>query len=140
MVQNKFYFIVSAKNAENGIHYCIWSIFNQSYDNWNCFIINNASNDNTMGIIKRFITDIPTKQTEKKNQFRIFERNIVVDINQNIQFCLNLIQSTKNDILILMDGVQCFTTYNDLQKINEIYQNESIMEYNMGDILTKRIK
>ena len=54
--------IVAAYNSEKYIKYCVNSIINQSYKNWECIIIDDSSTDNTNKLIyllvkndKRFI-------------------------------------------------------------------------------------
>lgn len=51
--------IVPAYNEENRIINCVQSIFNSSYDNTNCVIVNDGSTDNTLSILNQKYQLIP---------------------------------------------------------------------------------
>ena len=45
---------VPVYNGEKYLFECLQSIINQTYQNWECFIINNKSTDNTLAIAEEF--------------------------------------------------------------------------------------
>ncbi|WP_034670117.1 glycosyltransferase family 2 protein [Chryseobacterium populi] len=53
----KFLIVIPAHNEENFILSCLESIDRQSFQNFDCVIVNDGSTDNTQGIIENFIAD-----------------------------------------------------------------------------------
>ncbi|MCL2283549.1 MAG: glycosyltransferase family 2 protein [Fibromonadales bacterium] len=47
---------IPAYNAEKYIEECLNSILSQTFQNWECIIVNDGSTDNTLGIIESFTT------------------------------------------------------------------------------------
>ena len=64
----KYSFIIPAYNAELYIERCLNSILSQTKTNWECIIVNDGSNDNTQGILDKYVI--------KDNRFKVFtQRN-----------------------------------------------------------------
>lgn len=53
----KISLIIPAYNSEKFIHTCLESVKNQTYSDWECFIIDDCSSDNTANIVNQFIND-----------------------------------------------------------------------------------
>lgn len=47
--------VIAAYNAEKYIEECLNSILNQTFQDWECIIVDDASTDNTLSIIKTFV-------------------------------------------------------------------------------------
>ncbi len=47
--------VIPAYNAEKYIEECLNSILNQTFQEWECIIINDGSTDNTPAIIENFV-------------------------------------------------------------------------------------
>lgn len=46
--------VVATYNAANCIYRCLESIYNQSYKNWECFVVDGGSMDGTLSIVSEF--------------------------------------------------------------------------------------
>ena len=62
----KVSFIVTSYNYERYIVECLRSVERQSYNNWECIIVDDVSTDGTVECVNEFINN-----SEKKNQFRL---------------------------------------------------------------------
>ncbi|KIA98022.1 glycosyl transferase [Flavobacterium sp. KMS] len=73
--------LIPTYNCENFIRSTIQSVLNQSYSHWEIIIVDDASTDNTVVIIKEFAQDDNRiKLTElEKNSGNGFARNIALD-------------------------------------------------------------
>lgn len=60
--------IIPAYNHEDYIEECVTSVFNQSYENIECIIINDGSKDNTLNELKRLNNTYPFLLINQKNQ------------------------------------------------------------------------
>lgn len=83
--------IVRTYNSEKYIKNCIDSIISQSYKNWILYVVDNNSNDNTLGIVKDF--DNPNI--------------IILSINNNgiLAKSINLgIKNTNTDVIAFLDS------------------------------------
>ena len=92
---------------------CINSIFNQTYKNWNLFIIDDNSNDHSRTIIRKYL---------KKNVFVIYLKK-----NKGVSFCRNLaIRFSKSKYISFIDA-------DDYWSHNKLEEQISFMEeYNHG--------
>lgn len=66
---------VPVYNGEKYLHECLESIRNQSYDNWECVIVNNRSTDNSLTIAE--------EMTLLDNRFKVITNNEFVDMTTN---------------------------------------------------------
>ena len=85
--------IVPNYNKSNYILDTLQSIENQNFKNWECFIIDDNSNDNSVSLIKNFI--------KTKSKFNL----IVNDKNYGASYCRNLgINQSKGEYIIFLDA------------------------------------
>ena len=102
--------IVPNYNKSNYILDTLQSIENQNFKNWECFIIDDNSNDNSVSLIKNFI--------KTKSKFNL----IVNDKNYGASYCRNLgINQSKGEYIIFLDAddiilPDCFS--NRIKKIS----------------------
>ena len=125
-MENKFKVVIPVYNSEKWIHKCIWSLFNQSYENWESVIINDASTDATLDSIKDFMKDIPDDQSYKKKKFRLLDRNVNVGAMANIAYGSNLICDQDEDIIVLLDGDDWLASQDVLEYLNGVYQDKDV--------------
>ncbi|MBS1571097.1 MAG: glycosyltransferase family 2 protein, partial [Bacteroidetes bacterium] len=61
----KFLIIIPAHNEEENIFYCLKSLENQQFQNFDLMVVNDGSTDNTSGVIENFISKSPIKARVK---------------------------------------------------------------------------
>ena len=66
MTQELISIIVPIYNVENYLRHCLDSIQKQTYQNFECLLINDGSPDNSAGICREYV--------EKDSRFRYFEK------------------------------------------------------------------
>ena len=120
---NNFKVVIPVYNSENWIEKCLESLRTQTYKNWECIIINDNSNDNTLDIIKNYLYNIPDEDLKK---FKIFERIKNVGALENIIFGVNKICKDDEDIIVLLDGDDWLASNDVLQYLDETYNNLNI--------------
>jgi len=108
--EQKIVVITPLYNAQDYIDRCIQSVTAQDYDNWEMYIIDDCSSDNTLEILKTY------------DDYRIN----IIKRSQNMGAVFNQIQTIQsvcrpNDIVMLIDGddalinnPQIFQMYNNL--------------------------
>lgn len=69
MQKPKVSFIVTSYNYERYIEACLGSVVRQTYDNWECIIVDDVSTDATVAQVEKFI-----ENTEAKERFRLIRR------------------------------------------------------------------
>ncbi|GGG61687.1 glycosyltransferase [Epilithonimonas arachidiradicis] len=73
--------IIPCYNVEKYVAFCIDSIINQDYENWECVIINDGSTDNTLEILKSFESISPKiRLFNQKNAGLSATRNRGIDL------------------------------------------------------------
>jgi glycosyltransferase involved in cell wall biosynthesis len=63
-------FIVTSYNYEPYIIECLQSVARQTYDNWECIVVDDVSTDNTVARVRDFIAG-----REVRNRFKLLERS-----------------------------------------------------------------
>jgi FkbM family methyltransferase len=119
--------IVPVYNAEKYIDKCIQSVASQDYDNYHMYIINDASTDNTLNVIKNTINSL---NENIKQRFSILNRT------QNMGAVCNQISTIKSrcysdEIVMLLDGDDWLVNDpNIFDMYNNLYQDGA--EYTYG--------
>lgn len=76
-------------NGEAYIRQCIESVINQSYQNWEYFVCNHGSKDNTLEIIKEYAAkDSRIKVIDKPNSERGFYPDMIREIGKGKYFAM----------------------------------------------------
>ena len=112
-------------NAENYIEKTISSIASQDYENYECYLINDASTDNSLKVVLRSLQKLPQNIRDK---FKIIN-NIT-----NMGAVYNQIMNTKplpdNDIIMLVDGDDWLNYDNTIFDFyNNIYKDDIEFTY-----------
>jgi hypothetical protein len=120
--QNHFNFIVPYYNAEEWIRKCINSIMIQKYNNFNCYIIDDMSTDDSVSIVSNLIAG--------DDRFELI-------VNKNKRYALgnivSILQSQcteEESVNIILDGDDWLSSPYVLPYLNEIYcKNNCLMTY-----------
>ena len=78
MLENKMVSIVIATyNSEKTLMRALNSVLNQSFQDWECIVVDGASKDGTIDIVKEFVS--------KDSRFRMFQSQIRVSMMPSIR-------------------------------------------------------
>ncbi|MGS0748878.1 glycosyltransferase family 2 protein [Halpernia sp. GG3] len=113
----KFLIIIPAHNEEEFIFSCLDSLQKQSFQDFECVIVNDGSTDKTQEIVEKFI--------QKNLKFKIYNLKISAHepgakVVQTFYKGLNEIDLKDFDIICKFDADIIFPK-NYLEKINEVY-------------------
>ena len=119
--------IVPIYNVENYLRHCLESIQNQTYQNFECLLINDGSSDNSAEICREYV--------EKDSRFRYFEKE-----NGGVSSARNLgIERSKGQYITFIDSDDWVDSdYLELlyMKINEYNADLAVLtykQYSMND-------
>lgn len=117
--EQKIVVVTPVYNAEKYIERCIKSVISQDYDNWEMFIIDDASTDNTPNIIKQYTKNRVHLITNKINMGAVFNQ-------------IRLIKSRckPSDIVMLIDGDDALVNDNQIfHRYNNLYDGSTEFTY-----------
>jgi len=119
--QQKIVVVTPAYNAEQYITKCIESVVSQDYDNWEMYIIDDCSTDNTFSVASQaaMLSDKITVIRNPMNMGAVY--NHVTTIKQ---FC------DPDDIVMLIDGDDALVNDNQIfQFYNNLYDGSTEFSY-----------
>jgi glycosyltransferase involved in cell wall biosynthesis len=129
-----FKIIIPAYNVEDMIQNALISVLNQDYDNFECIITNDCSEDNTSQVIRDFISD-----NEAQEYFVLYENAERKYALYNLYMMIQEMNAEDEDVIITLDGDDWLNGENVLSRLNEIYEEEdcwltygSYIEYPSG--------
>jgi glycosyltransferase involved in cell wall biosynthesis len=130
---NNFKIIIPIFNVESTIKQTIWSVYNQSYKNWEVMIIDDNSNDKTIEQIQQFMNDISVEHLDLKRKFRLLKRDNSVGFVQNMVYGIDFYKEChdESDIFLILDRNCMLNSYNVLDYINLLYEKHIIATYGM---------
>lgn len=108
-MKNRFSIIIPVFNKEKYINETILSVLNQTYDNYEIIIINDASTDNSLKIIEEVISDKAVIINNKNN--------LGLSASRNIGF-----EASSDKFVAFLDGDDVWDK-NFLKEINELIIN-----------------
>ena len=131
MNNNHFKIIIPLYNCEKYIKQCIENIQWQTYDNFQCIVVDDISTDNSLSIIMKTIgSDI---------RFRVIANTEKKFALQNIYEGILESKPNNEDIIITVDGDDWLADDTVLEKLNTVYSKSqcwltygSYMEYPSG--------
>jgi glycosyltransferase involved in cell wall biosynthesis len=117
--QNRIVVITPMYNAEQYIEKCIESVISQDYDNWEMFIIDDASTDRSYAAALQFKSKQINIVSNKENHGAVFNQLTTMRLVCN-----------DNDIVMLLDGDDSLVNDNQIfHKINNAYVNGADFTY-----------
>jgi glycosyltransferase involved in cell wall biosynthesis len=129
-----FKIIIPAYNVEDMIQNALISVLNQDYDNFECIITNDCSEDKTSQVIRDFISD-----NEAQEYFVLYENAERKYALYNIHMMIQEMNAVDEDVIVCLDGDDWLNGDNVLARLNEIYKEEdcwltygSYIEYPSG--------
>lgn len=138
--------IIPAYNTEKYIEECIKSIINQTYQNWECIIIDDGSQDNTNSIIKNW-TDLDSRISlyYQDNQGVSKARNLGIDAAKGKYMCFIDVDDwvEPNFLAFFIDNIQDSNTL-IVQDIIKDYNSHTVVKtqdyINKEFLLPKELK
>lgn len=118
MINNKFIIITTCYNCAKYIENCLNSVKNQTYSNFEFYLIDDCSIDGTSDIILQFQQKFPFAYI--KNTTRIGSSLF------NMLKAINISKCDKEDIIVLLDGDDWFANNDVLLYLNQVYQDINV--------------
>ena len=115
-MNNKFIIVTPLYNVEKWVKYCITSVMKQKYDNYEHYVIDDISTDQTNSIIKKCCD-----KSDKLNLVTNTEKKYAL---KNIHDTLESLDLDDNDIIVILDGDDWLASDQVLQKLNNIYKQQ----------------
>ena len=126
---NHFKVVVPVRNAEEYIARCIYSVWSQTHTNWSMVIIDDASSDNTVSEVNRFLDKFETA----KDKIHVIENDTQYQALPNILTGISL--ASDSDIIVHVDGDDWLCDMDALTLINEQYNHP---HQNVGAVWTNQ--
>ena len=108
--------IVPAYNCSQWIHKGIKSIKEQTFTNFKCIIIDDASTDNTFEVAKEAI--------DEDDRFQLIRNTENVGALANIYNGIKLISNSDEDIIVTLDGDDWLASRGGLSTLNKVYNEK----------------
>lgn len=122
MQNASFKIVVPFYNTEKYILNCIKSIKKQSYENYQCILIDDMSTDNTLKVIKNYLID--------DHRFKIIENQEKKYALRNIYEGILSLKPDDEDVIVTLDGDDWFASGDALNILNKYYlNNDTLMTY-----------
>jgi glycosyltransferase involved in cell wall biosynthesis len=112
--ETHFKIVIPFYNAEKWIGKCIDSVKEQSYSNYECIIINDASTDNSNEVVLSHI--------QGNNKFRLIENKKNVGALENIYNAVKVANPSDDDVITALDGDDWLMNNHVLNLVNHYYQ------------------
>ena len=118
-IDNHFKIIVPSYNNEKWLSACLRSVKFQSYDNYQCIIIDDCSSDKSLEIIK--------KEIDKNSKFVLVENTERKLALRNIYEAIEISNPNDEDIIVTLDGDDWFATKKALEILNNKYNEANCL-------------
>lgn len=114
--------IVPGYNCEQWIHKTISSIKDQTFTNFKCVVIDDASTDNTSEAVKRIINN--------DNRFKLVRNTKNSGALKNIYDGIQIISDSDEDVIVTVDGDDWLYDESVFEKVNDTYlDNNCLITY-----------
>ena len=112
--------VTTCYNCEEFIEECIRSVLLQEYDEWEMYIFDDASTDNSIQVAENTIDGDPRIKIIKNS------RNMGAVYNKTFSFVKNC-SPDDEDIIVMLDGDDWLASQNVFSKLNDIYNKEQCL-------------
>jgi len=112
---NHFKIVIPFYNVEKWIKICLRSVKAQTYDNFQCILLDDMSTDGTAEIVREEIGDDP--------RFIFVQCQEKAYALKNIYDGIKLSEPDAEDIIVTLDGDDWLSRKDVLHTLNQIYQN-----------------
>jgi len=120
-------------NVENWIQRCIRSVKIQKFKNFQCVLVDDISNDNSVTIIN--------KEIKNDSRFKLITNDIKSTAVKNIEKAIDYSKPSPDDIIVNIDGDDWLSTNDVFDKIINVYnKNNCWMTYGSYIIWPENIK
>lgn len=119
MKSTKFKIVVPTYNTEQWITKCLYSIYSQQHQNYECLIINDASTDRTGNLINDFLDKI------KDPRFSVIHNQKNEKALKNIVNGFKILRTKEepDSVLMAVDGDDYLFCEYTLNLVDQVYQN-----------------
>mgnify|MGYP003626359074 CR=1 FL=1 len=114
-MENHFKIVVPLYNVEKWIKVCIRSVKAQSYKNFECILMDDISTDKTVEIIE--------EEIRNDSRFRLIKNTEKAYALKNIYDGISLMNPSKEDIIITLDGDDWLSNPKVLSTLNQTYNS-----------------
>ena len=115
-MNNHFIVIVPFYNVSKWIQYNIASIMKQTYVNFDCYLIDDLSTDNTCELIDNMIVG--------DNRFHLIKNKIKKLALRNIFDAIEFANTNPEDIIVTLDGDDWLYSKDVLEHLNNVYNEK----------------
>ena len=119
VTEQNYKIIVPFYNVEDWIPKCIDSVERQQYRKFHCRLIDDKSTDKSFLIAKML--------SWENSNFSVVENNSKQYALANIVEAIESLKCDDEDVIIIIDGDDWFSSTTVLQKLNEIYSDENCL-------------
>ena len=110
--------LTTAYNCEQYIQKSLYSIMSQKFKDFNCYITDDASTDNTVSVVKNIIKDDP--------RFHLIENHCKWYQPGNYDQIIRGREIDDDEICVEVDGDDWLPNASVFEKINEIYLDKDV--------------
>ena len=128
--EKKFSVIVPNYNNAEWIDKTIESVLNQTYQNWEMYIIDDMSTDNSVEVIKRYNDKRITLIENKIKLYNGGSRNVGI---------LKAKESNYNGYLVFIDSDDWLSNNNVLKKLNDFIDDEDLITLDYEYYMNNRV-
>ena len=121
----KYVFIVPVYNSQNWIDRTLYTIDRQKCDNFECYIGDDISTDNTINVINKTISEKITN----KNKFKLIVNETKKYALQNINDLISLANPSDDDVIVILDGDDWLPNPYVLDTLNDQYSDNTLMTF-----------
>jgi glycosyltransferase involved in cell wall biosynthesis len=112
-MSNHFKIIIPLYNVEEWIKICLRSVKAQTYQDYQCIIVDDISTDGSADVIK--------KEIASDDRFLLVENKEKKYALRNIYEAIELSNPAKEDIIVTLDGDDWLASRDVLSTLNEVY-------------------
>jgi glycosyltransferase involved in cell wall biosynthesis len=114
-----FKVIIPIYNSEMWVDKCLSSLKSQTYKNFQCIVIDDASTDGTHNRILEYY--------DNDRRFFVIKRDVNFGALANISFGVDVICNDENDVIVLLDGDDWLSDDGVLEYLSDVYSKTDLL-------------